>query len=90
MMAQGKTSSEIAEELKLARGTGEAHRARMMRSTGIRKAVERMARFSTEMNRDVFNYFGGDWWLQPPDAASVSRPYPPIGPRCGASACVCA
>ncbi|MBY2943246.1 hypothetical protein HFN65_00025 [Rhizobium laguerreae] len=40
----------FAEELKLSRRTVEAHRARMMRSTGIRNAVELMAWFSTEMN----------------------------------------
>jgi len=50
MMAQGKTSGEIAEELKLSRRTVEAHRARMMHSTGIRNAAELMAWFSTEMN----------------------------------------
>ncbi len=50
MMAQGKTSGEIAEELNLSRRTVEAHRARMMRSTGIRNAAELMAWFSTEMN----------------------------------------
>lgn len=46
MMAQGKTSGEIAEELNLSR----RHRARMMRSTGIRNAAELMALSSTQMN----------------------------------------
>ncbi len=50
MMAQGKTSGEIAEELKLSRRTVEAHSARVMRSTGIRTAAELMAWLSTEMN----------------------------------------
>jgi DNA-binding NarL/FixJ family response regulator len=43
MMAQGKTSGELAEELDLSRRTVEAYRARMMRSTGIRNAAEPMA-----------------------------------------------
>ncbi|WP_313602343.1 LuxR C-terminal-related transcriptional regulator [Rhizobium sp.] len=46
MMTQGKTSGEIAEELNLSR----RHRARMMRSTGIRSVAELMAWSSTEMN----------------------------------------
>jgi PAS domain S-box-containing protein len=48
MMSQGKTSSEIATELNLSRRTVEAHRARMMRSAGIRNSAELMAWFSTE------------------------------------------
>ena len=48
MMAQGKTSGDIAAELNLSRRTVEAHRARIMRSTGIRNSAELMAWFSTE------------------------------------------
>jgi PAS domain S-box-containing protein len=51
MMAQGKTSSDIAVELNLSPRTVEAHRARIMRSIGIKNAAELMAWFSTEISK---------------------------------------
>ncbi|MGO4440435.1 PAS and helix-turn-helix domain-containing protein [Rhizobium sp. RAF56] len=49
MIAQGKTSADVADELKLSRRTVEAHRARIMRSAGLKNAAELVAWFSTEI-----------------------------------------
>jgi len=49
MIAQGKTSAEVAAELALSRRTVEAHRSRIMRSAGLKNAAELIAWFSTEI-----------------------------------------
>ena len=45
LVAQGKTNADIAEETGLSRRTVEAHRARMMRSIGVRNAAELVSWF---------------------------------------------
>jgi PAS domain S-box-containing protein len=50
MIAQGKTNSEIAAEMKLSRRTVESHRARMMRAAGMRNSAELVAWFSAKPN----------------------------------------
>ncbi len=46
LMAQGRTSAAIAAELGLSTRTVEAHRARLMRSIGVRNSAELMAWFN--------------------------------------------
>lgn len=47
LVSQGKTNSEIADELELSKRTVEAHRARLMKTIGVRNAAELVAWFST-------------------------------------------
>lgn len=46
LVAQGLTSPEIAAELRLSRRTIEAHRARLMKTIGVRNSAELMAWFN--------------------------------------------
>lgn len=46
LIAQGMNNQEIAEELGLSRRTVEAHRARLMRASGVRNGAELMVWFS--------------------------------------------
>lgn len=46
LVAQGRTSAEIAAELRLSRRTVEAHRARLMKTIGVRNGAELMAWFN--------------------------------------------
>jgi len=46
LVARGKTNGEIAAELGLSRRTIEAHRARLMKSIGVRNAAELASWFS--------------------------------------------
>lgn len=48
MVSQGKTNSDIANELALSKRTVEAHRARIMRKVGVRNTAELMAWFSRQ------------------------------------------
>lgn len=48
LVAQGKTSAVIANELELSVRTIEAHRARLMRTLGLRNSAELIAWFSSD------------------------------------------
>ena len=47
LVAQGRTNSDIADETGLSRRTVEAHRARLIKSTGVRNTAELVAWFSS-------------------------------------------
>jgi PAS domain S-box-containing protein len=47
LVSQGKTNAQIAEEIGLSKRTIEAHRARLMRTYGLRNSAELMAWFSS-------------------------------------------
>ncbi|MGJ8527313.1 LuxR C-terminal-related transcriptional regulator [Maritalea sp.] len=48
LVAQGKTNAQIASEIGLSKRTIEAHRARTMKSIGVKNAAELVAWFSSE------------------------------------------
>lgn len=47
MVAQGKTSQDIADEIELSVRTVEAHRARIMKAVGVRNGAELIAWFQS-------------------------------------------
>lgn len=47
LVSQGKTNTQIAQEIGLSKRTIEAHRARIMRSYGLRNSAELIAWFSS-------------------------------------------
>lgn len=47
LVSQGKTNAQIAEEIGLSKRTIEAHRARLMRTYGLRNSAELIAWFSS-------------------------------------------
>lgn len=47
LVAQGKTNTQIAQEIGLSKRTIEAHRARLMRAFGLRNGAELIAWFSS-------------------------------------------
>jgi len=46
LVAQGKTNIQIASELNISTRTVESHRARLIKSSGVRNTAELVARFS--------------------------------------------
>ncbi len=51
LVAQGKTNAQIADEIGLSKRTIEAHRARTMKSIGVKNTAELVAWFSSENER---------------------------------------
>lgn len=51
LVAQGKNNAAIAEELGLSKRTIESHRARLMRTIGVRNAAELVAWFTAGQKR---------------------------------------
>ena len=47
LMTQGKTNAQIASELAVSTRTIESHRARLIKSSGVRNTAELIARFSS-------------------------------------------
>ena len=47
LVSQGKTNAQIAQEIGLSKHTVEAHRARLMRTYGLRNSAELIAWFTS-------------------------------------------